>query len=146
MNEKTLKNVNIRWQSLAAIDSALTSKYIDSCDVRAHKIFQPENLELEDDAETVRMFLENQYVEFLKVVSFQAVSYIPSTIFSQVGVFAKTKIDKKSCISGLAGFLSELPDEDHVIDVNDFSLITTTRKIAQTFLMLGPVSFAKFVL
>ena len=95
MDEKTLKNVNIRWQSLAAIDSALTSKYIDSGDVRAHKFFQPENLELEDDAETVKMFLENQYVEVLKVVSFQAVSYIPSTIFSQVGGFAKTKIDKK---------------------------------------------------
>ena len=93
MDEKTLKNVNIRWQSLAANDSALTSKYNNSGDIRAHKTFQPENLELEDNAETVRMFLENQYVKILKVVSFQAGSYIPSTIFSQVGVFAKTKID-----------------------------------------------------
>ena len=140
MDEKTLKIVNIRWQSLAAIDSANKQIYWQwrRKGTQNFSTWKPEVGRWRPDRQNVSGEPVRRNPKSCIAPSCQLYSI---NIFSQVGMFAKTKIDKKSGISGLAGFLSELPDEDHVIDVNDFSFITTTRKIAQTFLMLGPVSF-----
>ena len=141
MNSKTLKRVKLDWKTLAVIDGNLTRRYVDNEQLCTHRIDTHKEGRNSKDEEDVKLFLEEEYKSSMKVVSFQVANYIPSETFSQIGLFLNLDFEKNNLIPGVSGFLSELPDEEHIAGFNDFSLLTTTRNIKTTFLMLGPVSF-----
>ena len=142
MNAK-IQARKLDWKLLAKIDSKLLERYVDSETVKAHKVHldQEETLTFDDATDAVESFLNEQYQKSLQVVSFDLVNYIPSSDFSQLGLFAKKDLKREMLIEGISGFLSELPDAEHVAGVNDFSLITRSTILKVTYLMLGPISF-----
>ena len=142
MDDSSLKSLSLSWRSLAVIDGEIVEKCLNSDGVKAHKIdVAAEYRHPENGSDAVQRFLEREYQKSFQVVKFQSVSYLPSDSFSQIGLFASSDIKSTSFIPGVSGFLSLLPDEEHLVNVNDFSLIATSRKIGETYLMLGPISF-----
>ena len=141
MNVK-LETQKLPWKTLARIDSRLLGKYVDSEGVEAHKIHcDEEKTQLCNVAKLVESFLDDQYQKSLRIVSYDLVNYIPSQAFSQLGLFAKKEVKRGNLVEGISGFLSELPDSEHIAGVNDFSLITRSTNLKATYLMLGPISF-----
>ena len=132
---------NYNWKTLAWVDARLTRTYIDSDNFLSHKILVEDEEGTRENSEELQNFLEEQYQSSRQIVSFEPINYVPSAGFQQLGVLSKQEIVAGEVINGLSGFLSELPDSDHVEGYNDFSLITRSRKLRQTFLMLGPISF-----
>ena len=125
MNAK-IQARKLDWKLLTKIDSKLLERYVDSETVKAHKVHldQEETLTFDDATDAVESFLNEQYEKSLQVVSFDLVNYIPSSDFSQLASLLKKNLKRGMLIEGISGFLSELPDAEHVAGVNDFSLIT----------------------
>ena len=131
---------NYNWKTLAWVEARLTRTYIDSDNFLYHKILLEDEEGTRENSE-LQNFLEEQYQSSRRIVSFEQINYVPSAGFKQLGVLSKQENVAGEDINGLSGFLSELPDSDHVEGYNDVSLITRSRKLRQTFLMLGPISF-----
>ena len=132
---------NYNWKTLAWVDARLTRTYIDSDTFLSHKFLVEDKKGTRENSKELQNFLEEQYQSSRRIVSFESINYVPSAGFQQLGVLSKQENVAGKVINGLSGFLSELPDSDQVKGYNNFSLITRSRKLRQTFLMLGPLSY-----
>ena len=130
------------WKVLAFVDAELTEKFIDSGEIRSHKLpfigeFSEEEIE---KIETLKEILGREYELSLQFVDFRVVEYLPSGTFSPLGAFSKINLSTGCVIPGLTGILSEISPVEIQEGVNDFSIIKSGR-LNKTWLMLGPISF-----
>ena len=82
------------WKLLACVDAELTEKFIDSGEIRSHKLpfvgeFSEEEIE---KIETLKEILGREYEVSLQFVDFRVVEYLPSGTFSPLGAFSKINL------------------------------------------------------
>ena len=137
---RALSNLTLNWKDLAKIDSSLTSKWVDSSVLSSHKIDAEGMLVGNEDKNFVQGFLDGEYGKSMMSVDYKPVSYLPSGSFDQIGLFAKSEIEKGAVVNGIIGVLAELAESEIIAGFNDVSVLYSKLRNVQ-WLMLGPISF-----
>ena len=136
---KQFSKLDISWQEIAKIDSELTQKWINTNLVSAHGL----NLDISLRKAflcDVKNFLDSEYGKSFKLVVYKPVSYLQDASFTQLGVFAKYKIDFSTEIPGLIGYLVPIEEAEIIPGYNDYSVMCSSR-VGMQWIMLGPISF-----
>ena len=93
MNAK-VELLTLPWKTLSRVDSHLLEKYVESENLRPRKI--PLDCTNSDETDSnakvsqaVQKFLDEQYQQSLRLVTFELVPYLPSESFTQIDSFRK---------------------------------------------------------
>ena len=132
------------WQVLGYIDAHITETFIDSLEIKTHKLVKHHNiksfLKLPRN-QKLHTMIRDAYIE-----SFQNLDIVPTNKFGQnvnfteMAVISRNAFKPKVLITGLRGCTAKI-DERDLLDDMTFSVFAPTTNCKHSRIRLGPASF-----
>ena len=132
------------WQVLGYIDAHITETFIESLEIKAHKLVEHHNiksfLKLPRN-QKLQTMIRDAYID-----SFQNLDIVTTNKFSQnvkfteMVVISRNALKPKILMTGLRGYTAKI-DEPDLLDDMTFSVFAPTTNCKYSRIMLGPASF-----